>query len=457
MEKITCLCHFRIQKQRLLELPHNYPRYQQKSPPEQTPETKRILDEINRINVQLGYVKKTIEFRPRFSVEEYFYPKQYYHPFQQQARFAETTSESLSSSATDFPNNLVLRQTVHKHSKLVPNQAIEQNPYYYPAPYLHLPLEDTAKSFTDDDSKKNQAKKIDLSKEALEGYMTIDKDITTVYEYAPGFFKQARLNDDVHREKVKMINSVKKIVKEMNDSKSPIRQEDNAILIVPKVKTKNNIKKVHQNNENIDVIVVSPEYPKVTTGEARATSKNSSSVSQTKTFLKPSKNSIAANVAAALSPSKSPAAATTDDKDIKASKLEQDYDQDVDDREPSTKYNGPFAHYFNAQKEQVVEALKQGGVIIQRLRVRNGGIAIAGPNGVATAGSGGTAIVGPGGIALTHPRSLSIAGPGARVISVPETIDLEQLALRSNARDLPLEGVLVATGPVVYYNPDTKS
>lgn len=93
------------------------------------------------------------------------------------------------------------------------------------------------------------------------------------------------------------------------------------------------------------------------------------------------------------------------------------------------------------------------GIIIQRLRVREGGIAIAGPGGVATAGSGGTAIVGPGGIALTHPRSLAIAGPGAKVIAVPESVDLGKLALRSNARQLPIEGVVVATGPVIYYNP----
>lgn len=113
---------------------------------------------------------------------------------------------------------------------------------------------------------------------------------------------------------------------------------------------------------------------------------------------------------------------------------------------------GPFSNLFNKEKETAIEALKQGGVIIKRLRVRNGGIAIAGPGGVATAGSGGTAIVGPGGIALTHPRSLTIAGPGARVYSVPKTTDLEKLALQSG-RNLEDEGVIVATGPIIYYSP----
>lgn len=120
--------------------------------------------------------------------------------------------------------------------------------------------------------------------------------------------------------------------------------------------------------------------------------------------------------------------------------------------EPEETDKGPFSGIFNKEKETAIEALKQGGVIIKRLRVRNGGIAIAGPGGVATAGSGGTAIVGPGGIALTHPRSLTIAGPGARVISVPESTDLETLALQSNGRDFSGDGVIVATGPIIYYN-----
>lgn len=112
---------------------------------------------------------------------------------------------------------------------------------------------------------------------------------------------------------------------------------------------------------------------------------------------------------------------------------------------------GPLAALFDRPNE-VVEAIKEGGIIIQRLRVKNGGIAIAGPNGIATAGSGGTAIVGPGGTAITHPKGLSIAGPGARVISVPETTDLRELALRMNPGEIPADGTVVAHGPTIHYN-----
>lgn len=110
----------------------------------------------------------------------------------------------------------------------------------------------------------------------------------------------------------------------------------------------------------------------------------------------------------------------------------------------------PFGFFRPAET-----ALKEGGIVIQRLRVRQGGISIAGAGGVATSGSGGTSIVGPGGLALSHPRSLSVVGPGARVISIPANIDLgEIVAQLTRGRSLPfIEGAkVVATGPAIYYN-----
>ncbi|XP_061391200.1 uncharacterized protein LOC133326587, partial [Musca vetustissima] len=113
----------------------------------------------------------------------------------------------------------------------------------------------------------------------------------------------------------------------------------------------------------------------------------------------------------------------------------------------------PIKHMQETQKE----ALKQGGIIIQKLKVRKGSIAIAGPGGVATAGSGGTAIVGPGGYALTHPRSLTIAGPGTKVIAIPANVDLKDALQRTDIKTkmIPREGRIVATGPTVYYAPGT--
>jgi hypothetical protein len=47
---------------------------------------------------------------------------------------------------------------------------------------------------------------------------------------------------------------------------------------------------------------------------------------------------------------------------------------------------------------------------------------------------------------------LAIGGPGARIYAVPESTDLEELALTHKARKLDEEGVLVARGPAIYYN-----
>jgi hypothetical protein len=100
---------------------------------------------------------------------------------------------------------------------------------------------------------------------------------------------------------------------------------------------------------------------------------------------------------------------------------EEEIEEQADNKEDE---KSPFGFVFGPKQQ--LQTFKEGGLIIQRLRVRHGGIAIAGPGGVgkdfkkiqreyyiillnmnhllATAGSGGTAIVGPNGIAFTHPR-----------------------------------------------------
>lgn len=414
--------HFRVERQRLLQLP-NHSRFQSANEP--TPETKRILDEIHRINVQLGYIKRPSEIRPRFTADGYFYPRPPYHPLNQRQTFDDTSARS-----TAYSGGLLLRQITHEHSEVVPENInpFQADTFYYPAPYLQVPNEEGARHFNTNERGQRQ--------------MAINNDVTTIVEYAPGYFA-GRTNDvtksaeDISREKTNLISTVKKIVKEMNASGvAAQKQVDNAVLI----------EKPKKENDSMNIVVVSP-FEESLIGQGRSTAKDSQ---HSKTFLHSAKPT-ATKVTAIQTPVKTVASPPAVHQQ-KATKTDQDVEMAKD---PEGQFKGPFSSYFNSQKEQVVEALKNGGVIIQRLRVRNGGIAIAGPNGVATAGSGGTAIVGPGGIALTHPRSLTIAGPGARVIAVPESTDLQELALRSSARDLSVEGVVVATGPVVYYNPET--
>lgn len=102
------------------------------------------------------------------------------------------------------------------------------------------------------------------------------------------------------------------------------------------------------------------------------------------------------------------------------------------------------------------------GFFINRLKVRRGGVAIAGPGGVATAGRGGAAIVGPGGLAYTQPGGMAIAGPAAKVYALSPDVDLNQVIAQlqkktANDGTLPRShvvegGRLVAIGPIIYFN-----
>jgi hypothetical protein len=105
------------------------------------------------------------------------------------------------------------------------------------------------------------------------------------------------------------------------------------------------------------------------------------------------------------------------------------------------------------------------GPYITRLMVRKGGVSIAGPGGIATAGSGGTAIVGPGGVAYTSPNGLAVVGPGGKVVGLPSGADISAVTSQVTASisnsegstprflNIPPGGRIVATGPVVYYHP----
>lgn len=153
------------------------------------------------------------------------------------------------------------------------------------------------------------------------------------------------------------------------------------------------------------------------------------------------------------------------------------------------------------------------GPQIKRLVVRRGGVAIAGPGGIATAGSGGTAIVGPGGSAYSNKHTasgssadvpvpaggISMAGYGPQMVQGPTgyyapypqqnngfrrslqdsgaggtaylstdgvayTFPTPSRGLTTSQRrsgegegreiSLPDGAKLIATGPIVYYNPE---
>ncbi|KAF0762007.1 DUF4774 domain-containing protein [Aphis craccivora] len=180
---------------------------------------------------------------------------------------------------------------------------------------------------------------------------------------------------------------------------------------------------------------------------------------------------------------------------------------------PTTTTAEPTKMFPWSPDKQATEHNGDTGPQIKRLVVRRGGVAIAGPGGIATAGSGGTAIVGPGGSAYStkHTASgasadvpipaggISMAGYGPQVVQTPTgyyapypppqgngfarsvdagtggtavlstdgvayTFPAPSRGLTSSQRrrgadeareiSLPDGAKLIATGPIVYYNPE---
>ncbi|XP_059471316.1 mucin-2-like [Neocloeon triangulifer] len=70
-----------------------------------------------------------------------------------------------------------------------------------------------------------------------------------------------------------------------------------------------------------------------------------------------------------------------------------------------------------------------------RLVITKGGIAIAGPGGIADSGEGGTSIVGPGGTAYSSPNGVSVVGPGGKVVMQADGTER-----------------ILARGPIVYFH-----
>lgn len=440
-------------------------------------ETRRILDGIHQINVQLGYIKptpvKSAKSRQSSSgvnsAEGYFYPRPAYHPLNHMS--ARIAGAQLPAEPRYAPTSGDAKQA---------RVLLQRTPtalIYFPVPYLELPRD--VSSFAG-----RQGRQMIVDNGASDYFAFLNRARNQAGGASPA---------DISREKAMLVSTVKKIVsdiKEGDRNRTQAALLDRAVLMgqlgrqtaaaankqklrksqQPKAQQQQQQQQEPQQQPQPDqpqtsIIVVSPlnerrlaEYHSRAVGENITNTVKNFFTKPFKGRVTPAPAAPAAAPAQRVSPSPLLEMIMNGGQTKKPAVDEDRDDREDDDDEPDAVAKGPFSSYFENQKEQVVEALKQGGVIIQRLRVREGGIAIAGPNGVATAGSGGTAIVGPGGIALTHPRSLAIAGPGARVFAVPETTDLQELAMRSNARSLldgGEAGVLVATGPIVYYNPDT--
>ncbi|XP_058459647.1 uncharacterized protein LOC131435601 isoform X2 [Malaya genurostris] len=413
-------------------------------------ETHRILQEIEKINIAMGYKKKQDVAFPRTQSfnEGYFYPRPVYQP--------------LNLRTTPSPGPLF--KQFNGASELVSTvDPFQTQVYYYPAPYLHLPMPDVPRSFQQLKAKKNKELQpkiyiLPVAVRSQDGSSSEIRYLPSTVDFGTlralrGYGKTMSLEDKNDSKKLKrgkgVVDDVAVVVEEdkleedlleemldvveyelgVEDKKKKAPLNTNTVLpndkfLNSKLTEDNDSDEKDEPESELDMLILN----KSVGGTGRSFNISATFQNFTNRF--------------SILPSSSPS--TTLPSEIKdLSELPERGVEEVTEAEIAQE-KGPFG-IFNRQSDP-----SNGGLVIQRLRVRQGGIAIAGPGGVATAGSGGTAIVGPNGTAITHPRSLTIAGPGAKIYAVPESVDLGK-TINATKRSLPIDAVLVASGPVVYY------
>uniref|UniRef100_A0A182RR60 DUF4774 domain-containing protein n=1 Tax=Anopheles funestus TaxID=62324 RepID=A0A182RR60_ANOFN len=417
-------------------------------------ETDRILREIERINIAMGYKKKVDVAFPRSGQDAsgYFYPRPAY-----------------------FPPSVAQLKTVppQKASKgIVPNPFHAQT-FFYPTPYLQLPSMATPRAFrlipleaqlvrtSKELRTPNQIYILPISVPTADGRSSEIRFIPSTINF--GSFTPVQLRgksldvDGTRSAALKKPKGVMEDVAEVADAVQSTKLEEELLEEIADAVDYEEEEDEKQNAATgADAAAITNDKfmgQPVKTSSAEGEEEDDTEPDIELVMLQKvaGKSFNITNVfnnfthrfnILSTTPSTelqgSPSAETLQDlKDLKEKPLTGEEDLPAQDK-------GPFGIFGTKQADP------GSGLVIQRLRVRQGGIAIAGPGGVATAGSGGTAIVGPNGTAITHPRSLTIAGPGAKVYAVPETVDLAK-TINATKRSLPLDAVLVASGPVVYY------
>uniref|UniRef100_A0A182Q3T8 DUF4774 domain-containing protein n=1 Tax=Anopheles farauti TaxID=69004 RepID=A0A182Q3T8_9DIPT len=413
-------------------------------------ETDRILREIERINIAMGYKKKVDVAFPRSGQDPagYFYPRPaYFPPGVAQLKAAPSAQKSSKGFTTTHP--------------------FQAQTFFYPAPYLQLPSLATPRAFglvpvaeqlvraSKELRAPNQIYILPISVPAADGRSSEIRYIPSTINFAsftPVQLKGKALELDEKRPPgglVKKPKGVMEDVAEVADAVQSTKLEEELLEEIAEavdydeeedekqtaggdaadtpalandkfmggpVKTEPASSVEGEEDDETE-----PDIELVMLQKVAGKSFNISNVFNNFTHRF---NILSTTPSTDLPTGGSPTPDTLQDlKDLKEKPLSGEEDL-------PTQEKGPFGIFATKQADPGT------GLIIQRLRVRQGGIAIAGPGGVATAGSGGTAIVGPNGTAITHPRSLTIAGPGAKVYAVPETVDLAK-TINATKRSLP--------------------
>uniref|UniRef100_A0A182YNT3 DUF4774 domain-containing protein n=1 Tax=Anopheles stephensi TaxID=30069 RepID=A0A182YNT3_ANOST len=414
-------------------------------------ETDRILREIERINIAMGYKKKVDVAFPRSGQDTagYFYPRPAY-----------------------FPPSVAQLKTVpaqHKTSKgIVPNPFHAQT-FFYPAPYLQLPSPATPRAFrlvplepqmvraSKELRTPNQIYILPISVPTADGRSNEIRFIPSTINFGsftPVQLRGKALDLEGRRSTAqKKPKGVMEDVAEVADAVQSTKLEEELLEEIADAVDYEEDEDEKQNSGaggasdtpaiTNDKFMGGPVKTSAASGEEEDETEPDIELVMLQKVAGKSFNisnvfnnfthrfNILSTTPSTELPGSPPSEGLQDLKDLKEKPLTGEEDLPAQDK-------GPFGIFATKQADP------GSGLIIQRLRVRQGGIAIAGPGGVATAGSGGTAIVGPNGTAITHPRSLTIAGPGAKVYAVPESVDLAK-TINATKRSLPLDAVLVAS------------
>lgn len=362
-------------------------------------ETRRILQEIDRINVALGYTRKMSLAFPRVaSGEGYFYPRQQFQP------------EFLTKKQRQFGPRINFQRSINPFNN--------QN-YYYPAPYLQLPLDSKYQSFKTNKyfyplqyaplgdinyslrEREFNGKKYDDGSIKLGTIVVLPRERNEINEREPKAVDEAikKLETDkkASRNRVKqsqpslidqLVNYVPDALGFSDDDEDERREVSTTRFpFIKNDKYLNLALKKHPHESEDDDRKLPPPLPINANRAFNFSNPIEKLQNFTKQFsVKPKAESLKET--------------TTDDPSLLSP---EDLEDAIEEKaEMVEDEKSPFGFAFGPKQQ--LQTFKEGGLIIQRLKVRRGGIAIAGPGGVATAGSGGTAIVGPNGIAFTHPR-----------------------------------------------------
>lgn len=354
-------------------------------------ETRRILKEIDKINLSLGYTKRTPFNFPRLTMDGYFYPRQDFRP--------------------EFLTKPKLNLNRPAHQKSI--NPFNEQMFYYPAPYLHTPLRDAPMRFipvypvriNSNSIKSDKKMKVDdsvrlgtiivlPSKDQRDGRsMEKKKELVALkahkiknnsgkkaeYEYdddsiieefaeyeALGIPEALGITDDDEED-----NDEERQV--TTTTALPILVNDKFLNILKKGEGEDIEEDDDDVEDYVEVGVRKFKPPSLRAFNISNTFNISNQFEKFQNFTK--KFSIVRGQEESLKES------TTDSP----GNDEIDYQETMEEQQENKEdEKSPFVNYLRPRDQ--AQLFKEGGLIIQRLRVRHGGIAIAGPGGVATAG-----------------------------------------------------------------------